>query len=141
MSTRAAIIHILGDMVQSIGVISAAIIIKVKPEWEIADPICTYLFSVLVLMTTIPIFIDCTRIVMEGSPSEVDTVELFNEIQALKTVEEIHDFHVWSLAGGKYIMSAHIRSDFGERVIRDVNRICKSADYGIYHTTIQVEAS
>ena len=47
LNMRAAIIHIIGDMVQSIGVISAAIIIKVKPEWKIADPICTYLFSIL----------------------------------------------------------------------------------------------
>jgi len=78
MSTRAAVVHIAGDMVQSIGVITAAIIIKVKPEWKIADPICTYLFSVLVLLTTVPIFIECTQIVMEATPNDVDSVELFN---------------------------------------------------------------
>lgn len=59
-------------MVQSVGVIAAAIIIKVKPEWQIADPICTFLFSVLVLFTTVPIFIDCTGIIMENTPSEID---------------------------------------------------------------------
>ena len=60
MNVRAAIVHIMGDMVQSIGVITAALIVKFKPEWKIADPICTYLFSILVLMTTVPIFIECT---------------------------------------------------------------------------------
>ena len=77
---RAAIVHIIGDMVQSIGVISAAIIIKVKPDWKIADPICTYLFSILVLMTTVPIFCECVGIIMEAAPDDVDTVEMFNEL-------------------------------------------------------------
>ena len=82
-------------MVQSIGVISAAIIIYVKPEYEIADPICTYIFSVLVLMTTVPIFNDCIKMIMEESPDEIDTIGLYNEILQIKTVQEIHDFHCW----------------------------------------------
>lgn len=139
MNVRAAVVHILGDMVQSIGVIAAAIIIKVRPEWQIADPICTYVFSVLVMLTTIPIFLDCVKIVMEATPTDINTVNLYNEILRLPTVEEIHDFHCWSLAGGKYILTCHVRSDFGDKAIRDVNRICKSDNYGVFHTTIQVE--
>jgi solute carrier family 30 (zinc transporter), member 2 len=73
-------------MVQSIGVISAAIIIFVKPEYEIADPICTYIFSVLVLMTTVPILNDCIKMIMERSPDEFDTIALYNEILKIKTV-------------------------------------------------------
>jgi zinc transporter 2 len=80
MNIRAAVIHILGDMVQSIGVIAASIIIKVKPEWEIADPICTFVFSFLVLLTTVPIFFECIHIIMEASPTDIDTIKLFNDI-------------------------------------------------------------
>ena len=86
MNMRAAIIHMIGDMVQSVGVIAAAVIIVIRPDWKIADPICTYLFSVLVLMTTVPIFNDCCRIVMEESPTDIDVLELYNEILAIKTV-------------------------------------------------------
>ena len=68
LNVRAAIIHMVGDMIQSAGVIIAAVIIYVKPDWEIADPICTFLFSILVMITTIPIFIDCMRFLMESSP-------------------------------------------------------------------------
>ena len=133
--------HILGDMVQSIGVISAAIIIKVRPDLQIADPICTFLFSILVLITTVPVFLDCCWIIMENTPKEEDcnVKELYNRILRLKTVEEIHDFHVWSLAGNKYVMTCHIRSNFGERAIRQINRICELQEFQIYHTTIQVE--
>jgi zinc transporter 2 len=73
-------------MVQSIGVIAAAIIIFVKPEYSIADPICTYLFSVLVMMTTVPIFKDCVSMIMEVSPDEIDVLELYNELLKIKTV-------------------------------------------------------
>ena len=139
MNIRAAMIHMLGDMVQSIGVIGAATIILFKPEWQIADPICTYVFSVLVLFTTVPIFTDCIRIIMEASPNEIDTQELYHTILKLDSVEEIHDFHCWALAGGKYCLTCHIRSSNNEKVIRDINRICRSDDYGIFHTTIQVE--
>lgn len=59
---------------------AAAIIIYVKPTWTIADPICTFLFSVLVLMTTIPIFIDVIGILMETAPDDVEVVDLFNAL-------------------------------------------------------------
>ena len=123
MNIRAAIVHILGDMVQSIGVITAALILKFKPdpEWQKADPICTFLFSILVLMTTVPIFFDCVRIVMEATPGDIEVQDLYNDIQKLKTIQEIHDFHCWCLAGGKYIMTCHVRSDWGDKAIQDIN--------------------
>ena len=80
MNVRAAIIHMIGDIIQSVGVMAAAIIIYIKPTWTIADPICTFLFSVLVLMTTVPIFIDVMAILMETCPEDIDIVELFNEM-------------------------------------------------------------
>ena len=78
MNVRAAIIHMIGDIIQSVGVMAAAIIIYVKPTWTIADPICTFLFSVLVLMTTVPIFIDVMGILMETTPEDIEIVDLFN---------------------------------------------------------------
>ena len=80
MNVRAAIIHMIGDIIQSVGVMAAAIIIYVKPTWTIADPICTFLFSVLVLMTTVPIFIDVMAILMETCPEDIEIVDLFNAL-------------------------------------------------------------
>uniref|UniRef100_A0AAY4BRN3 Probable proton-coupled zinc antiporter SLC30A3 n=1 Tax=Denticeps clupeoides TaxID=299321 RepID=A0AAY4BRN3_9TELE len=67
-SVRAAFIHVLGDLLQSVGVMVAAIIIYFRPEYKVADPICTFLFSVFVLGTTITILRDVFRILMEGNP-------------------------------------------------------------------------
>ena len=140
-NVRAAVIHIIGDMVQSVGVIVAAILILVKPEWQIADPICTFVFSVLVLFTTVPVMKDCVKILMEGSPSEFDVDDLFNEIQELKYVEEIHDFHCWTLGGGTFVMTSHIRSAYPEKAIAAINMVCKQKKYNVYHVTVQVEKS
>ena len=70
----------IGDMITSAGVILAALIIYFVPEWKIADPICTFFFSVLVLFTTLPVMKDCARVLLEGSPEEIDTVKVFNAL-------------------------------------------------------------
>ena len=114
-------------------------LIYINNDWKIADPICTFVFSVLVMFTTIPIMRDCTKILMEGTPDEIDVEKLYNDILSLKYVEEIHDFHCWSLGGGKYVMTCHIRSAFGDSAIKAINIICRKEEYKVYHTTIQVE--
>ena len=78
----------VGDMIQSLGVIAAALIIYFKPDWTIADPICTFLFSILVMFTTVPIFKDCMRILMENAPEDIDTVELFNALLKVSSVNQ-----------------------------------------------------
>ena len=66
INVKAAFIHVIGDFVQSLGVFSAALIMYFKPEWRIVDPICTFIFSVLVLGTTISILRNTMNVLMEG---------------------------------------------------------------------------
>ncbi|KAM4748377.1 putative proton-coupled zinc antiporter SLC30A4 isoform 2-T2 [Rhinophrynus dorsalis] len=66
LAVRAAFVHALGDLAQSIGVLIAAYIIRFKPEYKIADPICTYIFSVLVVFTTVRLMWDTVLIILEG---------------------------------------------------------------------------
>ena len=110
INIRAAIIHLFGDMVQSIGVVIAALIIYFKPEYHIADPICTFIFAILVLLTTVPIFKDCISILMETSPKQIDINECFTDMISSPYVDSVHDFHVWALSAGTLAMSAHVRS-------------------------------
>lgn len=62
MNVRAAFIHVVSDFVQSCGVFVAALVIFFVPEWTIIDPICTFLFSILVLITTINIMKDAVLV-------------------------------------------------------------------------------
>jgi len=72
-------IHVIGDVIQSIGVVIAALLIYFYSDpdgsydyWHLADPICTYLFSILVGFTTVRIVKDCIRVLMEGTPNDIE---------------------------------------------------------------------
>lgn len=71
MNVRAAIIHVISDFVQSCGVFIAALVIYFKPEWGIIDPICTFLFSILVLATTLRIMKDAVLVSTFISPHKL----------------------------------------------------------------------
>ena len=94
-------------MLQSIGVIIASVLIYVWPDTKVADPICTFLFSILVIYTTIPVFRDCIRILMERS-NGIDCKKVKEEIMGVKGVRRVDDIHVWALAGNKNVLTAHI---------------------------------
>lgn len=64
INVRAAFIHVLGDVLQSVGVFCAAIIIYFKPTWQLADPICTFIFSIIVLCTTLTILKDAVLVIL-----------------------------------------------------------------------------
>lgn len=80
VNIRAVFLHILGDLIQSIGVIIASIIIYFYPEWSIADTICSFLFSVLVICTTYSISKECIGVLMEASPVGIDIEELNDDL-------------------------------------------------------------
>lgn len=61
-------IHVIGDILQSVGVLIASIVIWKWPNLKAADPICTLIFAIIVLITTIPIAKDCLIVLMEAAP-------------------------------------------------------------------------
>ncbi len=97
VNLRAAYIHILGDMLQSVGVIIAAAIIFWKPSYSIVDPICTFTFSIIVFVVTMSIVKDCLRIIMEATPKGINVNAIKRDLLKIKGVETIHDLHVWAL--------------------------------------------
>lgn len=66
VNIKAAFIHVLGDLLQSIGVLVAAVVIWWKPEWRLADPICTFLFSIIVIASTVMLVKEIVVTLMEG---------------------------------------------------------------------------
>jgi len=138
VNVRAAFIHVVGDIVQSIGVIIAAVIIKFRPDLVIVDPICTILFSIIVVFTTVPIICDCMRILMEGTPANINVNRLTEDLLKVPGVEQVHDLHVWGLSVGKSSMSAHLISSTPMVTLKKATRLLNTK-YKILHTTIQIE--
>lgn len=101
----------MGDLFSSVGVIIASIIIYFYPDATIADPICTYLFSIFVFYQGIPIIRDCLHTLMEGAPGDYNIEKVEKALKKVKGVEEVHDVHIWSISNGIHSLSAHIRSN------------------------------
>ncbi|DBB01891.1 TPA: Metal tolerance protein 1, variant 2 [Trebouxia sp. C0004] len=141
LGMRGAVIHVLGDCVQSFGVVIAAIIIWVKPEYHIADPICTFIFATAVICTTRGMVRDITDIVMERVPRGFDLPGLEEALSKVPGVCSIHDLHVWALKPGVVVLAVHIditADSSPAAVLRRVTACCSSVD--VHHSTVQLTA-
>ncbi|XP_061099561.1 zinc transporter 2 [Conger conger] len=140
-SVRAAFIHVVGDLLQSVGVLVAAIIIYFRPEYKIADPICTFLFSVFVLGTTLTILRDVFRILMEGTPKGVEFNSVKDVLLSLKAVKAMHSLHLWALTLGQSLLSVHVAIEENadpQSVLKEATELLQTK-FGFHSTTIQVE--
>ncbi len=107
------------------------------PGIVIVDPICTFVFAIIVLCTTIPVTQDCINVLMEASPREVDINALSEELRKVQGVVDVHDIHVWCISVGKPSISLHILSKTPQKTLEIATLVCKK--FGVYHITIQVE--
>ncbi|CAM8967129.1 unnamed protein product [Rhodiola kirilowii] len=141
INLQGAYLHVIADLIQSVGVMITGAIIWAKPDWLIADLICTIIFSVLALSATITMLRNVFAILMEGTPDDINVTELEADLKGIKGVQEIHDLHVWALTAGKNIMSCHVRPD-PEIIHRDllttIRKHCVDT-YKIQHVTIQID--
>ncbi|XP_039530013.1 zinc transporter 2-like, partial [Pimephales promelas] len=141
-SVRAAFIHVLGDLLQSLGVLLAATIIYFRPEWKIADPICTFLFSILVLGTTFTILKDIFRILMEGAPHGIDFDSVNDVLLAVGGVKSTHSLRMWSLTASETHLSVHAVIDeqtSPQTVLMDMTKVLQ-LEYGFSNITVQTES-
>lgn len=106
INVRAAIAHVIGDLLQSIGVLIAAIIIKIYPNLKHADPICTILFTIIAVIVTRKVAKDSIRILMETSPR--DTKDVLKIFRSIPGVMHVHNLHVWTISPGRDSVTAHL---------------------------------
>ena len=138
---RAAYIHILGDMIQSAGVLIAALIIyffqDTHPRVRIVDPICTFCFAIIVLCTTFPVSRDCFYVLLESTPRDLDIESLYSDLSSIEGVISVHDIHLWNISIGRPSIALHIICENPDIQLKIATQTCKK--YGIKHCTIQTE--
>ncbi|NXI59274.1 ZNT8 protein, partial [Chloroceryle aenea] len=141
-SVRAAFVHAIGDLFQSISVLISALIIFFKPEYKIADPICTFVFSIFVLATTITILRDILIVLMEGTSKGLAYNAVKARILAVEKVESVHSLHLWCLTMNQTILSAHVvTADTvdSQKILRDITQALFE-HYNFHSITIQIES-
>lgn len=108
LNVEAAYLHVLGDMLNSIGVIISATIIYIWPQYWFMDPICTYFFALIVLVTTQMPFWGAVKLLLETAPEHIDQQALEKTLLGINGVDEVHDLHVWQLTHEKICMTVHL---------------------------------
>lgn len=141
INVQGAYLHVLGDSIQSVGVMIGGAIIWYKPEWVLVDLICTLIFSVIVLVTTINMLRNILEVLMESTPREIDAAKLERGLLDMEEVVAVHELHIWAITVGKVLLACHvkIRPEVDpeivlEKVVDYIRRV-----YNISHVTIQIE--
>lgn len=138
LNMKGAYFEVLSDMVTSIGVIIAAIIMMTT-GWYYADPIISAGIGLFILPRTWKLLMEAVGILLEGTPSDINLALLRQAVTAVPGVQGVHDLHVWSLTTGINAASMHVvlgDSTYDE-VLAKVQAVLK--DHKIGHSTVQIE--
>jgi cobalt-zinc-cadmium efflux system protein len=143
LNVRAAMLHVVGDIGASVGVVVAGVVILLT-GWLYIDPLLSLGIAVLIAFGAWRIVRETVNLLMEGTPAEIDVAAVTREITATDLVTGMHDLHVWALSSDEMALSCHVvlgdcRLEEAEHVVRDLeSRLC--GKFAIGHTTIQVES-
>ncbi|KAL9403291.1 hypothetical protein Peur_000263 [Populus x canadensis] len=141
INVQGAYLHVLGDSIQSVGVMIGGAIIWYKPEWKIIDLICTLVFSIIVLGTTIGMIRNILEVLMESTPREIDATRLEKGLCEMDEVVAIHELHIWAITVGKFLLACHvmIKPDADADMVLDKVIDYIRREHNITHVTIQIE--
>jgi cobalt-zinc-cadmium efflux system protein len=140
LNVRGAYLHVLGDLLGSVGAIAAAVII-LATGWTLADPITSVLVGGLILASSWRLVRESVNILLEAVPAHLDLEEIHGAIRQIPGVSEVHDLHVWTVTSGFFAMSGHAVVDEPERTqeVLEAIRARMHERFGIEHVTVQVE--
>lgn len=140
LNMKGAYLEVFSDMLGSIGVIVASLLIMFK-GWEIADPIASIAMGLFILPRTWHLLKQVTHVLLEGTPTHIEINEVEQELLKLNGVVSIHDTHIWTITSGIDAMTAHIEiEDFnnGNEILTGIKKILVEK-FNILHSTIQLE--
>ena len=142
LNVRSAFLHVIGDMLSSIGVIAGAVIITLTGN-RLVDPIISILIGLMILRGAYGVLRDAVHILLEGSPIGIDLRAVAADILATPGVSAISDLHIWTLSSRNNMLMANLTiagdsPHFGRKILDRVNAVL-AEKYGIRHTTLQLE--
>jgi cobalt-zinc-cadmium efflux system protein len=140
LNLRAASRHVLSDLLGSIGVVVAGVIV-LATGWAYADPLVSLAIAALVLASSWSILRDSVTILLEGTPAGMDAGEIGSAMVSVQGVQEVHDLHVWTITSGFPSLSAHVLVPEGDdcHAVRRRLEEMLGERFGLTHTTLQVE--
>ncbi|HEX6576072.1 MAG TPA: cation diffusion facilitator family transporter [Gemmatimonadaceae bacterium] len=139
MNVRGAYLHVLGDLLGSVGVVAAALVIRYT-GWLIADPLASLITTALIMRGAWKLVHESVDILLEGVPNYIDLGAVRAQLEAIPGIESVHDLHIWTVNPRMVAMSAHaiVRdASTQQHVLEHVHDAMRL--FGIGHVTVQIE--
>ena len=142
LNMRGAFYEVVGDVLGSVAVIVAGIIIALT-GWNLVDPIASVAIGLFILPRTWSLIRDAVDILLEATPKGVDMTEVRRHVLEASGVRDVHDLHAWTITSGMNVLSAHVVVDreADQAAVLDELCRCLSSDFDIEHSTFQLEAT
>lgn len=141
LNVKGAYLEVWSDMLGSLGVIIAALVIMFT-GWGWVDSVVAAAIGFWVLPRTWTLLRESMNVLLQGVPDGLDIDQVEQAIRAIDGVTDIHDLHLWALTSGKNVMSAHLVADLGRRseqqILGEVTELMHER-FEISHVTVQVE--
>ena len=140
LNTRAALLHVVGDLLGSVAALIAGVVITFT-GWTPIDPLLSLVIGALIVTSSLRLLREALHGLMEGVPLHLSPEEIGRAIAAVPGVASVHDLHIWSVAPDKPMLSAHLLvKDLKkwETVLGDAQALLHER-YGIEHVTLQPE--
>lgn len=140
INVEGAYLEVLADLIGSIGVIAAAVVIRYT-GWTYADPIAAAAIGLFILPRAWHLGRRALRVLVQAAPADIDLEELRRRLGSLSQVTDVHDLHVWTLTSGMNVASVHLMTPDGadSHAVLDRARQLLESEYAIAHATLQVE--
>ncbi|HEY7377363.1 MAG TPA: cation diffusion facilitator family transporter, partial [Steroidobacteraceae bacterium] len=143
MNLRAALLHVMSDLLGSVAALIAALVI-IYTGWTTIDPLLALVVAGLIVFSAGSLLMKSAHILLEGSPEWLDISELERELRsAVAGVVDVHHVHVWSLTSRHPLLTLHARIQpdaESAAVLQDI-KLFLSRRYALEHSTIQLEAA
>lgn len=142
LNVRGAYLHIVGDALSSIGVLTGGFIILFT-GWYIIDSILSVLIGIVIIIGAYSLMKESVDILLEATPKGIDLAEVIREAKKIKGVKDIHHIHLWTITSGIYSLSAHILiedllTSKSAQILDSINQLLRER-FHIDHTTFQFE--
>ena len=139
LNVRGAYLHILGDLLASVGTIAAALVIRLT-GWLQADPIASIVTTAIIVRGAWTLVRESVDVLLESTPSHIPLPEVRRVLEEIPGVESVHDLHVWTVTSGVVALSAHALVPDTEMQQEVLEHACSAMSrMGIHHVTIQIE--
>jgi cobalt-zinc-cadmium efflux system protein len=139
LNVRGAFLHVIMDLIGSVGVLIAGGVILLT-GWGLIDPLISVVLAVLILPRAWSLLRAASDVLMESTPAHLDTREIQAALGAVPGVVSVHDLHIWTISSGFVALSGHVIATDGASsvILHDLQTILRTC-FGIQHSTLQLE--